>query len=342
MKYSVLLMIVISALILSFQVSASEIPLKTEIITLSQQYWDLNNSYWEKQISEESFIKKHGELLDRFDSLAQEIITEHQNGLPEKMQLFGELYRSDDIQKHPEIQMVVDSLIVSEIKQYLKKNDVTSDEEYPGFGFADPSYCYQRREETKQEVLEVFWKKIEKEHVKNERYKTYMEVGVSLGAGFDVKKIAGPFNMKINGVYKKVVEVEVTVKETVKTSETVKYQNMKVWYNLYRCKKSFWGNPSGKWELCGQTYLFREEPSGLPFTQPKSNSSETPAGQKFATVTVDCAFVRRGPGKEFADLASMKKGIKVPVSEEQNGWFKITTPGGTIGWISGKCVEISE
>ncbi|MDD5090730.1 MAG: SH3 domain-containing protein [Candidatus Wallbacteria bacterium] len=61
---------------------------------------------------------------------------------------------------------------------------------------------------------------------------------------------------------------------------------------------------------------------------------------KIAVVSVDSAFVRSGPGKDYDEVCSVKKGVRMPVSDEENSWYKITTPGNRVGWISGKTVTI--
>ena len=45
--------------------------------------------------------------------------------------------------------------------------------------------------------------------------------------------------------------------------------------------------------------------------------------------------VRQGPGGLFAPVASVSKGMVLPVLDEKNGWLRIRTDGGVEGWVSG-------
>ncbi|MDD5091200.1 MAG: hypothetical protein PHQ23_09805 [Candidatus Wallbacteria bacterium] len=245
----------------------SPYPLASKVVELAQKFWTVHNQLWSGEISEDEYNHQIEAVYAEARALVKEIVDAYNAGDKTMMADFSRFYGSPDIQKHPDLKNAINQLMVDELVEFLKNKDLTSDTYFPGYGYADVGFVYKKVEEVKQEVLNTFWRKIEKEHQKNEKYRTYLEVGVNMGAGFEVKFLTSPFQMKIDGVFKYVREVEITVMENIKTVETVKFQNMKVWFNLYRAKAGFFGGASGSWELVGQTYELREEPTGLPVTE---------------------------------------------------------------------------
>jgi len=54
-----------------------------------------------------------------------------------------------------------------------------------------------------------------------------------------------------------------------------------------------------------------------------------------ATVTASALNVRSGPSTSYSVTTKVYKGNKVEILETSNGWNKIKTSNGTIGWVSG-------
>jgi len=59
------------------------------------------------------------------------------------------------------------------------------------------------------------------------------------------------------------------------------------------------------------------------------------------TVTADTLNVRSGPSTSYKVTTKIYKGNKVEILETSNGWHKIKTSNGTIGWVSGSYISIS-
>lgn len=67
-----------------------------------------------------------------------------------------------------------------------------------------------------------------------------------------------------------------------------------------------------------------------------------PKPTKHGKVIVDDLTVRRGPGVTNEKIGSLPKGLDVEIldtaSNGSDGWLKVKTPGGYIGWIAGRYV----
>ena len=68
----------------------------------------------------------------------------------------------------------------------------------------------------------------------------------------------------------------------------------------------------------------------------KVSSGSTSQTSYKATVTADSLNVRKGAGTSYSVITKLSKGTVVDVLESaSNGWKKIKTSNGTIGWVSG-------
>ena len=68
---------------------------------------------------------------------------------------------------------------------------------------------------------------------------------------------------------------------------------------------------------------------------PSTDNSTSQTSYK-ATVTADSLNVRKGAGTSYSVITKLSKGTVVDVLESaSNGWKKIKTSNGTIGWVSG-------
>lgn len=82
-------------------------------------------------------------------------------------------------------------------------------------------------------------------------------------------------------------------------------------------------------------------------TQTVSNTPENKPTQSINKngVVYNCGSlnVRKGPGTSNAVIAKVYSGNSVYIQEKSsNGWYKIKTPNGQIGWVSGSYVKIQE
>ena len=59
------------------------------------------------------------------------------------------------------------------------------------------------------------------------------------------------------------------------------------------------------------------------------------------TVTASALNVRSGPSTSYGITTKLYKGSKVTIIETSNGWHKIKTSNGTIGWVSGSYISVS-
>ena len=58
-------------------------------------------------------------------------------------------------------------------------------------------------------------------------------------------------------------------------------------------------------------------------------------------VTASALNVRSGPSTSYTVTTKLYKGNKVTILETSNGWMKIKTSGGTIGWVSSSYIQVS-
>ena len=58
-------------------------------------------------------------------------------------------------------------------------------------------------------------------------------------------------------------------------------------------------------------------------------------------VTASALNVRSGPSTSYTVTTKLYKGNKVTILETSNGWMKIKTSNGTIGWVSSSYIEVS-
>ena len=59
------------------------------------------------------------------------------------------------------------------------------------------------------------------------------------------------------------------------------------------------------------------------------------------TVTASALNVRSGPSTSYGVTTKLYKGNKVTIIESSNGWHKIKTSNGTIGWVSASYISVS-
>ncbi|MDD2715758.1 MAG: hypothetical protein PHW04_07695 [Candidatus Wallbacteria bacterium] len=198
------------------------------------------------------------------DSISGAIISDLEKGDSSTYDQFVSFYNRPDIHECLEKRAPL-NLIADRIIEFKKAGREQTGTLFPGYGYADSGYVYRKGEELSREVVNTFWKQIEETFEKSTRY--YMMMEVSLTANFKsgtVKKVGSPVSMNVGGNIKEVVECEVTMKETIRTTCRVKYENDKVWFRLYRAAKYLGGLWIGDWEECGRTYEMKEEPTGLP------------------------------------------------------------------------------
>nr|WP_317333309.1 SH3 domain-containing protein [uncultured Romboutsia sp.] len=65
------------------------------------------------------------------------------------------------------------------------------------------------------------------------------------------------------------------------------------------------------------------------------------ANSNEGTVTASVLNVRSGPSTSYSVTTKIYKGNKVEILETSNGWHKIKTSNGTIGWASGSYISVS-
>jgi len=258
--------------------------MQNQVGQMISTYWQANDALYNKDMK--AYLDKNDQMREQADAITAQII----KGLKKNDNtLFNEYVRIYNEEKTPENLSVL-NLVADQVKEYAHTRDLTPGTNFPGYGYADPSYVYRRGEELPNpEVLSVYWKRIEKTYAKGSKFHINMEVGMTANFGKDASvKEVGKTTMNIGGNAKEVVELEVTVNETVKTQCTVKYQKKKVWYKLYHAKKSFWGSiglGSYTWNICGKTYVIMDEESGLPVIEIPGQTS--PSGSSPLTTPND-------------------------------------------------------
>jgi hypothetical protein len=75
--------------------------------------------------------------------------------------------------------------------------------------------------------------------------------------------------------------------------------------------------------------------------QPASGTPSSSTGHQVLTVVnTDTLRVRQGPGTNFAQIGSVKRGDKFDVVSQSGNWYQITV-NGQLGWVSGSYVTVS-
>ena len=84
-------------------------------------------------------------------------------------------------------------------------------------------------------------------------------------------------------------------------------------------------------------------PTETPVEKPEEKPVETPVNNYSVNVTKGNYYIRKGPGTSYdvIDVAHTGNMLNY-LGEEKNGWYKVTAPDGSEGWISKKCGEIVE
>ncbi|MGE5633290.1 MAG: C40 family peptidase [Caulobacteraceae bacterium] len=65
------------------------------------------------------------------------------------------------------------------------------------------------------------------------------------------------------------------------------------------------------------------------------------AENKTVSVTASALNLRKGPSTSKSIVVTLKKGLKLTVIDQSNGWYKVKTPAGTLGWVIGTYVTSS-
>ena len=288
-------MLVIVALFIFSVASFSAIISDMEVYShkIVKDNWKLQEMYYKLQskeaISEDDYLKLSNKIDNMVLELSDYIISNLKEGNRKPLEKFNDIY--SDLPK--ETRHFLDP-VVEEIHPYLSRGD---EELFPGYGYAEPGYYYRRGGEVKTELLSKFWKAEEKYVEKNKRHKFYVELKISTsmqqnaeaGGNIEGFKVKGVYGMEINGEFKQVAEVEFSTKETLKTRCTVMYEKNKVWYELFKAKKSFWDFlpwTELEWKKAGETYLISEEATdteviiaplqGVAMTNPMTNPGSNP------------------------------------------------------------------
>lgn len=131
---------------------------------------------------------------------------------------------------------------------------------YPGYGAADPDYHYRKGKELTVELVKAEWvihrltifaKEKRKMVVSNDLLAMLRQQMPDLKAG-------RPFPAQLSAQIVTAVQVEFTANVTLFFRSEVKMGRHKVWFELFRAKRTFW--PWLEWEPCGKTYEFHDWP----------------------------------------------------------------------------------
>ena len=76
-------------------------------------------------------------------------------------------------------------------------------------------------------------------------------------------------------------------------------------------------------------------------SESSNDNSTSSVTNKTGTVTATVLNVRSGAGTSYSIVTKINKGNKVNIIESKNGWYKIKTSNGKIGWVSGDYIKIS-
>ncbi|WP_270647299.1 C40 family peptidase [Paeniclostridium hominis] len=71
------------------------------------------------------------------------------------------------------------------------------------------------------------------------------------------------------------------------------------------------------------------------------SNSNTSSTSKSGTVTADALHVRTGPSTNHSKVTKVYRGQTVNILESSNGWHKVKTPSGHVGWSSDEFISLS-
>ncbi len=71
-------------------------------------------------------------------------------------------------------------------------------------------------------------------------------------------------------------------------------------------------------------------------TPPKAEPAQ--ADLPVATVVVDKAQLRTGPGKDNSPLMAVSKGTRLVIETRQGDWYRVVAPSGARAWVSSDIV----
>lgn len=156
---------------------------------------------------------------------------------------------------------------------------------YPGFGYAEPGFTYRFGAEVNREFLQAYWKHEKRTFETEKEFEATFtaEYVASLGADLAVIEVLKSFTVNINGKATLCLRVKIRTRQTLETEMTVKYQQTKAWFELYKAPKSLFGTPN--WTLCGKTYQIVEEGTGEQVvTGPTAREDESADVRLFARI----------------------------------------------------------
>lgn len=61
-----------------------------------------------------------------------------------------------------------------------------------------------------------------------------------------------------------------------------------------------------------------------------------------ATVIVDKAYLRTGPGKEHSPVMALSRGTRLVVERQEGSWYEVTGPTGQRLWAAGEVIEVQK
>ena len=59
-----------------------------------------------------------------------------------------------------------------------------------------------------------------------------------------------------------------------------------------------------------------------------------------ATIVVDKAYLRSGPGKEHSPVMALSRGTRLVVERQEGNWYEVTGPTGNRLWVAGEVLEV--
>lgn len=69
--------------------------------------------------------------------------------------------------------------------------------------------------------------------------------------------------------------------------------------------------------------------------------TESPSKVRIGTTTDSKVNLRGGPSTNEKVLAELPEGLKLELIGQQDGWFKVATPNGTVGWVADTFVKVA-
>jgi len=241
-------------------------------ITNNETNWDIIHTYWnvldlnykfselkESVSTVENYKKEYTKLENLSITLSDSIISDLKKNDDSSLVKFSNFYKSLEEHQKPAFEVVIGKIIKYTNSLEIQKNVKWGSTAtlYPGYGYADPKYKYKKGLEVSREVVSSFFQDEEHTVESEKSFEGSLDIEIAAELKNDpsikeYREMGEPFKVNLGGHFKFFIKASFITKDKLVTNAKKQYIVNRVWYELFRAKKSAWS--SSEWELCGKTY----------------------------------------------------------------------------------------